>query len=248
MRRVGGFAHRWALLAALVLVWQLVTRSADSPFFPPPSEIADSGAGQWLSGSALSDHVLPSIRRVLAGWAAAAVIGIGLGLVLGRSRAAMSYVGGLLHFFRAIPPPLLVPFFLVTLGLARMPIGTIVFGTVWPILLNTIDGARAVDSTKIDTARAFRLTRAQWMLGVVLPSALPKIFAGLRLGLSVALILMVISELIGSNGIGNRLVAAQRDYELPAMWAGMVLLGALGYAFNALLLVAERRALHWRPA
>lgn len=255
MRRFGSFAHRWTLFALLVAIWELATRSADSPFFPPPSQIVPAAVTLWFTGppshlflaDVVFDHVVPSIRRVLGGWLLSALIGIGLGLLLGRSRTATNYVGGLLHFFRAIPPTLLVPFFLVTLGLDTMAIGTIIFGTVWPILLNTIDGARAVDAVKVDTARAFRLSTTQWMLGVVLPAALPKIFAGLRLSLSIAVILMVISELIGSNGIGRQLVEAQRDYELPTMWAWMVLLGVLGYLFNSLLLVVEGRALRWQP-
>lgn len=252
---LGSVAHRWALFAIAVIVWELLTRSVQSPFFPPPSQIAQTAADLWFSGPAsrlfltdkVFDHVLPSTARMLGGWVVAAVIGIGAGLLLGRSRTAMAYTGGLLNFFRAIPPPLLVPFFLVTLGLDTMSLGTIIFGTVWPVLLNTVDGARTVDATKVDTSRAFRLSRGQWILGVVLPSALPKVFAGLRLSLSIALILMVVSELVGStNGIGNQLVAAQRDYELPAMWAWILLLSILGYLFNTVLLMVERRALRWQ--
>lgn len=255
VRRVGGIARRWALLAVLLVAWELLTQAARSPFFPPPTEIARTGAQLWLSGPPsrlfLSDtvleHILPSTGRMLGGWAVAAILGIGAGLWLGRSPVAMSYVGGLLNFFRAIPPPLLVPFFLVTLGLSHMSFGTIIFGTMWPILLNTVDGARTVDSMKVDTARAFRLSAPQWILGVVLPAALPKVFAGLRLSLSMALILMVVSELTGStNGIGNQLVLAQRDYDQPEMWAWIVLLGILGYLFNTVLLMVERRALRTR--
>jgi ABC-type nitrate/sulfonate/bicarbonate transport system permease component len=256
VKRVSSFAHRWTLFAVLVALWELVTRSASDPFFPPPSEIVPTAVALWFTGppshlflgDVVFDHVVPSLGRVIGGWLLAALVGIGLGLLLGRSRTATNYVGGLLHFFRAIPPTLLVPFFLVTLGLDNMAIGTIVFGAVWPILLNTIEGARTVDAVKVDTARAFRLSTAQWMLGVVLPAALPKVFAGLRLSLSIAVILMVIAELIGPpTGIGRQLVDAQRDYELPTMWAWMVLLGVLGYLFNSLLLIGERRALRWQP-
>lgn len=255
VRRVGGIANRWALFAVAIVIWELLTQAAQSPFFPPPTTIASTGADMWFSGPAsrlfLSDtvfeHIFPSTGRMLGGWAIAAVLGIAAGLWLGRSQVAMSYAGGVLNFFRAIPPPLLVPFFLVTLGLANMSFGTIIFGTIWPILLNTVDGARTVDGTKVDTARAFRLSQPQWILGIVLPSALPKVFAGLRLSLSMALILMVVSELTGStNGIGNQLELAQRDYDQPEMWAWIVLLGILGYLFNTVLLTVERRALRTR--
>lgn len=254
-KRVGGFLHRWILFAALVAVWELVTRSLEDPFFPPPSEIASTAAELWFSGPASSlfltdtvfENVFPGLARMLGSWVVAVVLGVALGIMLGRSRTAMAYAGGTLNFLRAIPPPLLVSVFVAIVGLDTAPIGTIIFGAVWPILLNTVEGARSVDATKIDTARAFRLSRAQWLLGVVLPAALPKIFAGLRLSLSLAVILMVVSELVGSGfGIGRALVDAQGNYDLPEMWCWIVLLSILGYFFNTVLLIGERRALRWQ--
>jgi ABC-type nitrate/sulfonate/bicarbonate transport system permease component len=247
MRRFGTFAQRWVVFAIAVAVWELATRAAADKFFPPPSQIARTAADVWFS-PAFGEHVVPGVGRMLAGWALAGVIGIALGLFLGRSRTAMAYLGPLFNFLRSIPPPLLVPFFIATVGVTSMQLPTIIFGAIWPVLLNTVDGARGVDATKVETARAFRLSKAQWILGVVLPTAAPKIFAGLRLSLSISLILMVIGELIGStNGIGNQLVRTQRDYDLPEMWSWIVLLGVLGYLFNTLLLMFERRALAWQP-
>ncbi|MGQ0837032.1 ABC transporter permease [Actinokineospora sp.] len=247
MRLVGGFAQRWVLFFVMIGVWELATRSAASQFFPPPSEIAATARTVWFS-SAFGDDIVPGVSRMLGGWAIAGLIGIALGILLGRSRTAMAYLGPLFNFMRSIPPPLLVPFFVASVGATSMQWPTIVFGAIWPVLLNTVDGARGVDATKVETARAFRLSKLQWTLGVVLPSALPKVFAGLRLSLSIAVILMVISELVGSeNGIGYQLVQAQRDYELPTMWAWIVLLGVLGYLFNIALLMLERRALAWQP-
>ncbi|HVK25158.1 MAG TPA: ABC transporter permease [Actinokineospora sp.] len=247
MRMLSTFFQRWIVLAVAVGIWEAVTRAEADPFFPPPSVIAKAGWGVWFS-PAFGDHIVPGVGRMLVGWALAGVIGVALGLLLGRSRTAMGYLGPLFNFLRSIPPPLLVPFFLAIFGVTSMQLPTIVFGAIWPVLLNTVDGARGVDATKVETARAFRLSKAQWILGVVLPSAAPKVFAGLRLSLSISLILMVISELVGStNGIGNQLVYAQRDYDLPVMWSWIVLLGVLGYLFNTLLLMVERRALAWQP-
>ncbi|RLK59713.1 ABC transporter permease [Actinokineospora cianjurensis] len=253
MNRVTRTAQRWVVFVVAVGLWELVTQLAKAAgaeksfFFPPPSEIALTAKDLWFS-SAFGDHIVPGISRMLGGWALAGVIGIALGILLGRSRRAMAYLGAVFNFLRSIPPPLLVPFFVAAVGPTNMQFPTIVFGAIWPVLLNTVDGARGVDATKVETARVFRLSRTQWTFGVVLPSALPKVFAGLRLSLSIALILMVISELIGSaNGIGNQLVRAQRDYEPTAMWAWIVLLGVLGYLFNTLLLVLERRVLAWQP-
>ncbi|PFG48980.1 ABC-type nitrate/sulfonate/bicarbonate transport system permease component [Amycolatopsis sulphurea] len=254
---LGGFARKWLLFVVLVLLWELVTQLNDSVFFPPPTKIAAAAAKLWFSGpgtqlflgDAVFQHILPSLARVLGGWLLSVVAGVALGTALGRSRTGMDYVGPLFAFFRAIPPPALVPVFIVLFHIGPgMQIATIIFGALWPVLLNTVDGVRSVDRVKAETARAFRTPRRYWIGLVVLPAALPKIFAGLRLSLSIALILMAISELVGAvDGIGYALLAAQRSFDYDQMWAWIVLLGILGYGFNAALLAVERRVLGWQP-
>ncbi|WP_121012429.1 ABC transporter permease [Saccharothrix australiensis] len=251
------FLQRWAVFAGLVVVWELLTWLADDTFFPRPTEIVAAARTLWLSGpaerlfltDAVFDHVLPSFGRLLAGWGIAAVFGIALGVSLGRSATAMQFAGPLLTFLRSIPPPALVPVFLLVFNIGtQMQLATIVFGVLWPILLNSVDGARGVDATKYETSAVFRIPKAQWVLGVVLPAAAPKIFAGLRVSLSLSLVLMVVSELVGTdNGIGSQLLIAQREFDFPDMWAGIVLLGVLGYALNTVLLAFERQALAWQP-
>lgn len=255
--RLPAAATNWLVLAGAVAVWELAARLAGSVFFPPPTEIAGTAATLWFSGPAsqllitdtVFDDVLPSLGRCLGGWAIAVALGVGLGTALGRSRTGMDYVGPLFAFFRAIPPPTLVPVFMVLFGLGPgMQVATIIFGAVWPILLNTVDGVRSVDPVKVDTARSFRTPGPYWIAMVVLPAALPKIFAGLRLSLSISLILMVVSELIGSfAGIGHQLISSQQNFDFPLMWSWIVLLGVLGYGLNALLLTVERRVLRWQP-
>jgi ABC-type nitrate/sulfonate/bicarbonate transport system permease component len=254
---LAGFAQRWVVLVLAVVVWQLVTGAVDSPFFPTPAEIAVFIGENWLGGPPtqlfLSDlavgNLLPSLARMLGAWAIAVVVGVTLGIALGRSPRALDYVGPLLAFFRAIPPPVLAPVFLLIFNLGTpMQVATIVFGVIWPVILNSVDGARSIDPTQRATARSFRLPRRQWVLGVVLPAALPKIFAGLRVSLSLALILMVISELLGSTeGLGYQLNIAKNAFDFTAMWSVVVLLGVLGYLFNTILLAVERRVLRWQP-
>ncbi|MFC5286945.1 ABC transporter permease [Actinokineospora guangxiensis] len=242
-----GVTQRWAVFLVAVAAWELATRLAEDVFFPPPTTIVPTMLELWFS-SAFGDHMVPGVGRMLLGWALAGVAGVALGILLGRSARAMSYLGPLFNFLRSVPPPLLVPFFVASVGVTNMQLPTIIFGALWPVLLNTVDGARGVDATKVATAEVFRLTPVQWTLGVVLPAALPKVFAGLRLSLSIAVIVMVISELVGSvNGIGYLLVLAQQSYAIPEMWAWIITLGVLGHLFNSLLLIAERRALAWQP-
>ncbi|MET0238175.1 MAG: ABC transporter permease [Kibdelosporangium sp.] len=257
MTRLRGFTQRWIVLACVVVVWELATLAAQSKFFPPPTDIAQAAGRLWFGGPAaqlglhdnIFTHLLPSLGRLLTGWLGAAVIGIALGIALGRSKRGVDYFGPLFAFLRSIPPVLLLPFFMVIFGIdSPQKIALIAFGALWPILLNSVDGARSVDQVKTDTARSFRIPRTQWITMVVLPAALPKIFAGLRVSLSLSLVLMVISELVGAaSGIGTQIVDAQRQYDYDDMWALIVLLGILGYGLNSLLLALERRVLSWQP-
>jgi ABC-type nitrate/sulfonate/bicarbonate transport system permease component len=115
-------------------------------------------------------------------------------------------------------------------------------------ILGAADGARSIEPLHLETARVFGLTRGQRLLRIVLPSAAPKIFAGLRLSLSLALILMVIAEFFSTEGIGFQLRAAQRAFDLPGVWGAIVLLGILGYVLNQAFLLLEKRVLTWHDA
>lgn len=256
MNRLRNFLGEWGLLIALVVLWEVITRAVGSVFFLPPSEIVAHAWQIWLTGPAeqlwLTDavyrDVLPSLGRLFGGWLISAVLGVVTGIAMGRSRRATEYFGPLLDFFRSLPTPALVPLFLVLFSLGTpMQLATIVFGTVFTVVLNTADGAASVDAVKQHTARAFRIGRWAWWTRIVLPAAAPKIFAGLRVSLSQALILMVVSEMVGSSsGLGYQLVYAQQQFEFADLWAGIVLLALLGYLLNTGLLAVQRRALSWQ--
>jgi ABC-type nitrate/sulfonate/bicarbonate transport system permease component len=252
LRRAAG---RLWLVPVILVLWELVTREAAQMTFPSPSQIATSMYTMWLTGPAehlwLTDAALEniptSIGRLLAGWALAGVAGVTIGIALGRSPLLFRFVDPLVQFARAIPPPMLLPFFMALLAIGpKMQINVIAFGVVWPILINACEGARQVDRQHLDTARVFGLPARERLFRIILPSAMPKIFAGLRVSLSLALILMVISELVGStDGIGFQLLEAQRSYDFPGVWGTIFVLGVLGYLFNSAFLSAERRVLSW---
>ena len=256
-RGVSAAVRKWLLFAIAVVLWEIAARLGGSKFFPPPSEIVPTAAKLWFTGpashvfltDAVFDNVVPSLVSMLGGWALASVFGITVGVLVGRSRTGIDYFGPLFAFFRALPPPTLSPVFATLFGLTTgMRTASILFGAIWPVLLNTIDGVRSVDQVKTETARSFRTPKPYWIAMVVLPTAAPKIFAGLRLSLSLSLLLMVIAELYGTtNGIGRSLVNASLRFDFPVMWSWLVLLGILGYLFNAVFLAAERRALAWQP-
>ncbi|WP_328421938.1 ABC transporter permease [Streptomyces sp. NBC_00443] len=243
---------RWLVLAFAVAVWQLVARVHGSVYFPPPAEIAGRAHELWFSGparhvflteAAVAD-ILPSLGRMTAGFGIAAVAGIALGVAIGRSRRVYALCDPVLQFARAVPPPALVPVFVVLLDFGTpMQIASIVFSAVWPVLINTADGAGNTDPLRLEVAAVLRLTPAERLRFLILPSALPRIFAGLRLSLSLSLILMVFSELLPgtANGIGFTLTDAQSRSDLLTVWAALVLLGALGYLLNTGLMAVEKR-------
>jgi ABC-type nitrate/sulfonate/bicarbonate transport system permease component len=249
---------RCVVLVAGVGGWQLWASSAHSTFFPPPSAIVARMYRLWFSGPAAhlfltpdaTSNILPSLGRLLAGLAIATAIAFPLGIVLGRSPVVTSYLNPLLQFARALPVVTLAPVFIVLFKLGtQMEIATIAFGTIWPILLNTIDGAATVDPQQLETGRAFRLSAWQRLVWVIVPASLPKAFAGFRLSLSLSLILMVFSELVGSsNGIGYEMSNATNSFDMTLVWSTIVLLGILGYLLNALLGGAERLVLSWHAS
>lgn len=254
---LGGRPAHGALLRLLVLVlavavWQLAARAHGSVYFPPPARIAHHAYDLWFSGPvghafltpAAVDTILPSLGRMSAGFALAAVAGIALGIAVGRSRTAYALCNPVLQFARAVPPPALVPVFVVVFDFGTpMQLASIVFSAVWPVLVNTAEGARNTDPLRLDVAAVLRLTAPERLWFLLLPSALPRIFAGLRLSLSLCLILMVFSELLPgtANGIGFTLTDAQSRSDLLTVWAVLVLLGALGYVLNTGLLAVEKR-------
>lgn len=253
--RLREFLVRWGALVVLGLVWEAAARLASNLFFPPPSRIIERFVEMWFSGPAsslfLSDavagNILPSLARLLGGWAVAVVLGVLLGVAIGRSKVVGDFVEPIIHFVRAIPPPALIPVFFILLGFGtEMRVSLIAFAVIWPVVLNTIDGVRSVEQLHLDTGQVFEFDRRKRFFGIVLPSASPKIFAGMRVALSVAIIMMVISEMVGApDGIGNIILGAQRTYRMVDMWAGILLLGILGYVLNAILSAVESRVTRW---
>jgi ABC-type nitrate/sulfonate/bicarbonate transport system permease component len=239
-----------SVILAVLVGWAVATNWADSLFFPPPGDVLSEVWNGWILdwSTAWEENVRPSLARLLAGFLLAAVLSIGVGVAIGRSRSLGDYVEPIIHFVRSIPPPALLPLFIVLVGIDdTMKVLLIATGVFPPILLNTIDGVRGIDPLYLDTAEAYRISRTRRLTHVILPAAAPKIFAGLRISLSIAVILMVISELVAAtNGVGFRILQAQRQFKMVELWAGLVVLGAIGAALNGVLALIERRVLRWR--
>jgi len=244
--RVGRAALGLVLPVALVGLWWWTSSNSTTYLFPPLSEVVESLRDDWL-GDRLGSDVGPSLRRFGIGFGLAAVVGIGAGTVIGLTpwlrRASLPVV----ELVRSIPAPLLFPIALVLFGIGDgSKVALIVLGAVWPVLLNTIDGVRGVDPQVLDVARSFRLDARTRIGRVVLPAASPMIAAGLRIGLSVALLLTVVSEMRGgTNGLGFRIRADQRSFDTASSYAGVIVIGLVGLAVNLVFVAVERRVMRW---
>ncbi|MGW2824501.1 ABC transporter permease [Streptomyces sp. NPDC001443] len=234
------------LPAVLVALWWAASDGSTNVYWPPLRTILKTFPDVWTADRLRSD-VLPSVARLAAGYATAAVAGIALGTVIGSYRRVRAVCEPVLEFLRAVPPPVLVPVIMLFAGIGdTMKIVVIASGCVWPVLLNTVEGVRAVDPVMAETARSYGIAGPARLRHLVLRSASPQIFAGLRQALSIGIILMVISEMFAaSNGLGFTIVQFQRGFAIPDMWTGILVLGLLGFVLSALFQVVERRVLAW---
>jgi ABC-type nitrate/sulfonate/bicarbonate transport system permease component len=231
----------------LLVAWQLYTIARDDPKFPTPTTIAAEFQDLFLF-SQFETNVVPSLERIFVGFAIAVVIGVALGIPLGLSRIGRSAAMPHIEYWRAIPPPALLPISIILLHSIqnRQNIAFIAFFCIFPVLLNTMDAVRGMDPTMLDTARSFRIPRHQRVLRIVLPSALPQIIAGMRTSLALAVIMMVLSEYwSSSSGVGYQLLISKNTFQFGPMWAAIVLIGLLGYLLNLLFLLVERHVLAW---
>jgi ABC-type nitrate/sulfonate/bicarbonate transport system permease component len=237
-----GFA---AFCGALV-AWELWAGRADSFYLPPATDVFEAAWDLWRDPDFLSDAV-DSLERLAAGFLIGAAVGVGVGLLMGSSIRARRALGPLVELLRSTPPIAIVPALLIIAGLGNgMRITLIAFGVCFPVLLNTVDGVRAVSPEARDTAAMLHVSRLGRSFRIYLPAALPSIAAGLRIAVSVALLLVVLSELAGEGGgLGGYLELAAGRSEFPELYAAILFLGLLGYVLNRLFLVAERRVLAW---
>ncbi len=201
-----------------------------------------------LRSDSLTTDVLPSVARALAGFVIGSTLAIVVGVALGWWRALEPWTTASLEFLRAVPVPALVPLAVALYGSTNsMKVGVIALGAFWPVLLNTVDGIRRVEAGYVESARVYTSGSSLAILRrVALPAATPQITTGLRIGLAISLILMVVSEMFGaSSGLGYLVLQSQRLYALTSMYAGVVILAVLGLLLTALFSAVEKRALVW---
>jgi len=192
--------------------------------------------------------MLSTLWRMLAGFLLAAVAAIPLGVMLGYMRHAYSFSEFLIDFARSVPATALYPLFMLAFGIGnKSKIAIVAFACFFVILINSIYGVWNAPKTRVTMARTLRATWLQTFSKIVLFDALPQIFAGLRNGLSIALIMAVVAEMfIGTNtGLGFLIVNCKLAYDIPTMYAVIIILGAIGYLSSRGLLLIEKKTIHW---
>ena len=243
-RRLNGVLFLGALLAA----WEIVAQAQwINPLIVPPLSRILRIFWEQVSSGQIPAQILVSMKRAAAGYFLAAAVFIPLGIFMGLSQRIYSLFEVIVEMLRPVPPPVLIPLAMLFFGLEdEMKIFVIFFSCAWPILLNTLDGVRNIDRLLLNTAQTFGLSHVKIIWQVVLPACSPQIMTGLRISLPITLILVVISEMVGStDGIGYFILDSQRRFKVAQMYAGMLALAVLGYALNLLFNLAHRALLPW---
>lgn len=242
---------RWTgvvVLLLLGLLWEAAGRGAwvHKLLLPPLSAVLATFYDIVVSGEVLR-HLGVSLWRAAAGYALAAGFGIAIGIAMGYWRRVYEACEITIELLRAVPPPAVIPLAMVFLGIGdALKVFIIFFACLFPILVNTIDGVRSVDPVLIRTAGTFGLSPFRTVWKVILPVAGPYIMTGLRIATAIALILTVISEMIGAtSGIGYFILGSQRTLHITQMYAGILVLALTGYAINRAFLLVDGRLMGW---
>lgn len=239
----------WLTFGLVLLLWEFGARAVPKLqlYVPPISQVLAALGQSALSGP-MAQHLAITVGRFLQGFLLAAAIGVSLGIVLGYFRFLHSLLATVIEFLRPMPSVAIIPVAVLMLGIGdSMIVAVTVYASVWPMLINTIDGVRHIESILIQTGRTFGLGRWQLLWQVILPAASPYIVTGLHIGLSIALILVTTAEMVaGSKGLGFFILDEERSMNSSNMYAGIFLVAGLGYVLNRLFLVLEARMMKWR--
>ncbi len=238
-----------AFIAGCLAALELAVRSGwlSPSVAPAPSQVAGLIAALIGSG-AIVDPLLDTLMVLAFGWSAACAAGIALGILMGYFRPVYLLLEPLVELVRPIPKPALIPPLMLLLGLgAAMQIGIVFLGALFPVLIAAVQAARGVDPVAIDVGRTFRVGTWRILWRIVLPSALPMILSGMKISLSLALVLVVLSEmLIGATGLGAIIIDLQRLFRVQDMYAWVAVLAALGLTLVLGFEWLERRIVFWQ--
>jgi len=251
MKRINVQEAAGSLLVLLVVLasWWFASHQqwVSKVFLPTPEAAWTSLSEGWQEGS-LREQSAHTVRRMLEGWLLASVAGILVGALIGTSNAARAWLQPFLEFVRPLPASAVLPLAISIFGLGPgMVLFVIAFGAMWPVLLATLHGFANVEPRLREVAAALQIPDREFIWKVGLPNAMPDILAGMRLSMTVSLIVAVVGEMIASQtGLGQAILLAARSFRASELFAGIALLGVIGFATNAALARVEKYVLRWQ--
>lgn len=247
--KLKGWIESAAVLLALMVLWWLASHLQwISKVFLPTPEATVASLVEGLVRGDLLNFTLSTVLRMTLGWGLATVLGVGLGALIGSSETARAWIQPTLELLRPMPASAMLPLAIAIFGLSSgMVLFVVAFGAMWPVLLATVHGFAAMHVRLKEVSQALQLSRTAFVFKLGLPNALPDILAGMRLSLTVSLIVSVVGEMIASQpGLGQAILLAARSFRASELFAGVMLLGLIGFATNTGLALTEKRFLKYQ--
>ncbi|MDR3254012.1 MAG: ABC transporter permease [Synergistaceae bacterium] len=245
---VKAIAIGFIMPVAFLVAWEILGRRGilNSSIFPTPSRIFTSFM-DMVSRGRMQKHLLISLLRVVKGFCVGSVLGLVIGTVIGLSNAANALMSSIIGLLRPIPMVAWIPVLILWLGIDEASKVTLIaIGTFWPVLINTSRGIKNSDRKLLEVGIILEKTRLQMLAKVVLPSAFPFIFTGLRLGVGSAWTCVVTAEAIAAaSGIGYLIMYARELSQPPVMFSAVMTIAVVGLILDAILLRVEKRVLRW---
>ena len=246
---LSAWARPVLLVILIIVLWELAIRIFRIPpyLIPAPQAVVGQLVAEWPR---LLKESIPTTYATLGGFALSIAFGIPMALVIAYSRTVESFVYPLLVFSQSVPKIAIAPLFVVWFGFGIIPkvICAFMLG-FFPVVVSTVVGFKSVDADMIDLARSMKASRLQTFMRISLPHALPSIFAGLKVSITLAVVGAVVGEFVGSNsGIGYLLQIANGNFDLPLMFAALTVLSGIGVLLFVAIDLVERVMIPWHAS
>lgn len=243
--KISGFV----LIGITLGLWEILSRLAlvDPNYLPPVSIIAYS-LYELVESLEIVQHLFITLKRVIFGYFLGSSVGYVLGFCCGYIPRIYSLLELTIEFLRPMPSVALIPIGILFLGMDdSLNVAIIGWACSWPVFVNTMDGVRSTDHILLNTARTFGSNQWRIIRKIIIPSSLPFVFTGLRVGLGIAVAVVIITEMVASgNGLGFFIITTSISFRIPEMYAGIIIIGLFGYLLNLAFLIIDKKVLKWQ--
>lgn len=247
--KLGLLLEKSIFIAIIIILWEIMPKTGyiDPFLLPPFSDVIHSLYKLFESGE-MFRHIAKSLWRSGQGFFLAICFAIPVGTVMGYHKQLERIIDPLLQVCRNTSTLALYPVFILFFGLGEASkVSIIIWGTLWPILLNTISGVKNMDPLLVKSGRSMGIPAFSLFRKVIFPMALPSILTGLRLSAATAILMLVAAEMLGADrGMGFMIFYYQERYAIPEMFAGIIFISVFGLLVNYLLVRLEKRLTHWK--